>query len=155
MFYIFRLTTDAITDMVRDFVNESRAEGHVATKILLTGGFGDSRYLRHKFTEMIAELNERLSPPLELRTSKRGQSATSVATGGIRRSNDKSHGPSRAPSQSIGIVRHLQCGTEYFEALPQEVKDQEEEPNAVTKEEYIHDVIKWLITKVSYTSPAS
>ena len=155
MYQIFRLTTDAITDMVRDFVNESRAEGHVATKILLTGGFGDSRYLRHKLTEMIAELNEKLSPPLELRTSKRGQSATSVATGGIRRSNDKSHGPSRAPSQSIGIVRHLQCGTEYFEALPQEVKDQEEEPNAVTKEEYIHDVIKWLITKVSYTSPAS
>jgi hypothetical protein len=155
MYYIFRPTTDAIIDMVRDFVNDSRVQGHVATKILLTGGFGDSRYLRHKFTDMIAELNEKLFLPLELRTSKRGQSATSVATGGIRRSKDKSHESSREPSQSIGIVRHLQCGTEYFETPLQEVQDQESEPNPVTKEAYVNDVIMWLIIKVSYTAPAS
>jgi hypothetical protein len=150
MFHIFQLTTNPIVDMVRDFVNDSRSKGHVATKILLTGGFGDSRFLRNEMADMIDNLNEDLSPQLVLKTPARGSSATAVAIGANMRSSDKSHGPARRPDQSIGVLRHIACGTPLFKRLRKEVREQTPTPHPVTGELCIMDTIEWVILKVCY-----
>lgn len=125
MWEIFRPIATRIIHLAKTFVEKARAGGHGVNKIIVTGGFANSECLRQLFRDMVTKLNTKWTLPITIVFADKGTSSTAVAVGSNMRSSDKSHGPSHAAVQSIGILRHLQWGTEYFRTLPLEVRCQE------------------------------
>ncbi|KAJ8110504.1 hypothetical protein OPT61_g6674 [Boeremia exigua] len=115
-----------VTQIIRRVAELARksifVKGSEIDKIVLTGGFGDSPYLRTEFTKMISRLNKAWGTSIQPAFSPPNSSATGVIVGGIHRSIDKAYGPQRQPSQ-------------------------EREKNPDTKVEYLTDTIEWPIKK--------
>ena len=107
--------------MTSDFVKKAFSSGQVPNKVVLTGGFGDSQYLRLKLLALVEQLNEDWDTSIVAKFTPTNTSATSVAVGANMRGDDKRHGPSRAPRQNVAILRYLQCDTDEFNNTPHEV----------------------------------
>lgn len=133
--------------MIEKAVLNAKKAGFAVSKIVVVGGFGDSRCLQSYLLEQKSRLVRKLGSSLRLRFSPANTSATGVATGAILRSINKASGPSRKPCQSIGILRHIPCDDEY-EEYTTKILDQPKKWNAQEEVFYVMDTIRWIVKKV-------
>lgn len=144
---IFRPSLKKIGTMMEDAVLNAKSAGYAVSKIVVVGGFGDSRCLQNYLVEHKDRLVKKLGSPLKLRFSPPNMSATGVATGAILRSINKASGPSRIPCQSIGILRHIPCDYENDEYTIDVLK-QPKKWSAQEGMDYITNTIRWVVKKV-------
>ncbi|KAF1363129.1 hypothetical protein EJ07DRAFT_163038 [Lizonia empirigonia] len=143
---IFQPSLEKISTMIENAVLNAKIAGYAVSKIVVVGGFGDSRCLQSYLLEQKNRLVRKLGSPLKLRFSPANTSATGVATGAIMRSMNKVDGPSRKPCQSIGILRHIPCDDEN-EEYTTEILDQPKKWNVQEEVFYVMDTIRWIVKK--------
>lgn len=134
---------------MEDAIINAKIAGYTVSKIVVVGGFGDSRCLQNYLIEQKDRIVKHLGTPLRLRFSSPNMSATGVATGAILRSVNKAAGPSRIPCQSIGVLRHIPWDHENDDYTA-EILKQPKKWSARAETYYIMDTIRWVLKKVHY-----
>lgn len=147
MWRIFQPVVTKIANMMIAQVFRAAKARHVVDKIVVVGGFGDSQCLREYLTDKIDAYNSSTDSDIQLCFPARNGSATGVATGAILRAVDKSGGPSRITSQSIGMLRHIPADerSRYSHAVYSQPAEDDDEDGC----RYIWDTIEWKVVKVS------
>lgn len=92
--------------MVR-LLDMARAASPEVHELVVTGGLGDSPYLRSSLRRTLREYNEEHSSNIDFIVAPPQQSATSTAIGTLLRAMNKEHGPERALRMSVGVVRDI------------------------------------------------
>lgn len=130
-------------------LNDARTVTPEIHKIVLTGGFGDSPYLRTVLKRSILEYNQENLTDIELIFAPPHHSGTSTAIGTLLRALDKAHGPTRALRMSVGVVRDIACEVAAYRKLgiPEVMEQKRERGRDGTY--YIREIIQWLLKAVS------
>lgn len=150
MWEIFRPTVVAIGKMMLDQTVKAEKAHYPIYTIVVVGGFGDSPCLCEYLAEKIGIHNNNARHPVRLCFPARERSATGVATGAILRAVDKTGGPSRITSQSVGVLRHIPADDRGF--YSSEVRAQLAELDDEDGHLYIWDTIEWKVIKVRNVS---
>ncbi len=146
---IFMPSLKTIADLMDIQINTALKNEARVDKVILVGGFGDSPALKDYIAKAIASINERKNTDIDLIVTPPNTGAAGVATGALRRAQDKENGPAKVPCQSIGFYHHVRNEPETYS---KEVLEQTDdwELSEVDNEYYIRNTIQWIIKVVRY-----
>lgn len=152
MLRLFQPYFEKIKELAKFQVDEARKLNKYPCKIILSGGFGDSRAIQQYLErEVIGPFNAEANglPVMELFYPGKGRSGRAVAYGAVMRAQDKENGPKRTPLRSIGVLRHIPADDSYYS---KEVLKQKPKAATLSGQLYIKDTIEWVIKAVSRLS---
>lgn len=150
MAQIFEPVVSKIVSLMVDLLYRALAVGTHLDKMVLTGGFGDSDYLRQALKMRLRIWNEEHTTDVELIVAPARKCGTGTATGALTRAMNKEHGPARALRMSVGVIRTIHWEPdEYVRLGMPEVNAQQKWRDPLDRQYYIKDVIHWRLKTAS------
>lgn len=93
--------------MIVDLLNDADVAGEKVNKLVLTGGFGDSPYLRKALKKQLGDYNRKHASDVEFIVALSQRCGTGTAIGALMRTMDKENGPVRVLCMSVGVMRTI------------------------------------------------
>lgn len=148
---IFGKVARKVENFMLRLLDNAHAAASEVHKVVLTGGFGDSPYLRAMLRRSLLEYNDENSTDSEFIVAPPQRSGTSTAVGTLLRALNKEHGPVRALRMSVGVIRDIPYQPAVYRSLgTPEVTAQRHERGKDGKY-YIREVVQWLLKVVNDT----
>ncbi|KAF5601646.1 Hsp70 chaperone protein, partial [Fusarium subglutinans] len=149
---IYRRVCDEVSMLMTKQLHETTQLGLKTGKVVLAGGFGESKPLRTCLREALASFNAAQNSNVELHVAgehERTTAVDAVSSGGVLRALDKLYGPTRVANSSYGV----RCDELFLHAMHAGQPTIQGRDNA---QELFVEAIQWITKKTSlYSIPPS
>jgi hypothetical protein len=114
---IYKIVVAEIEDLVVNLLRRAISENIRLDTLILTGGFGDSPFLRTAIRDRLHEYNLANDLQIEFIVTPGQQCKTATAIGGLLRALNKENGPVRALRMSVVVTRKIPRQTDVYKDM--------------------------------------